>query len=723
VVLGRDFDWSIKEFLLSMSSTEEIKNPFFQIRRRLKLTQRELAEILNTSLYALARWERGDLEPSTDILMRLNSLANPSNTFQNKESVSSTVSFASNGSTAQIWGFPVSGSPEVRMLDEPRQSILDGLLNSVLWGNSDLALSDILQRREKPALTREKPLNEEISAGKNTYTYDAHTYHTKVPPQGIACVISKYLPQGGLILDPFAGSGMTGVAARYLGCDVILNELSPAACFIAHNFVRSVDTHVFSSAILRVLANVENLRKELYTTNCRECGAEVEQLYTVWSYKLECNHCHEKFILWEHCRKYGNNVREHKLLKKFPCPHCAEVVNKSLLNRHGTVPVFLGYRCCSKKIVEHPLNEEDCQRIENARNRLAEYSNHFPSDLLPDGVNLNQPKRHGLDSIEKLYTERNLVACAGLWYEIKRIEDPELSAAVAFVFTSLYRRVTRLAEYRFWGGSGNTANFNVPHISNESNVFVTFKRKAKSIADHFETTAKNYHGRSVIRTGSATDLSFIPDNSVDFIFTDPPFGANINYSEMNILWESWLGRFTQADDEAIMNRVQGKGVDSYQRLMTDSLREAYRVLRPGHWLVLVFMNSSKKVWNALYQAITDASFSIKKINIFDKQHGTFKQYVSENTAGADLMIHCKKTLSDGTGDSIGRLKSIKSIPIFIEHQKGNVPVFPYLHVKRKSEFDYRTLYSRYIAAAIQEDSLIVNYAQFRKEAMSILERR
>ena len=134
----------------------------------------------------------------------------------------------------------------------------------------------------------------------------------------------------------------------------------------------------------------------------------------------------------------------------------------------------------------------------------------------------------------------------------------------------------------------------------------------------------------------------LPDDSIDFIFTDPPFGGNINYSEMNILWESWLDVFTDTRDEAIINRAQGKSVDDYEKLMTDSLKEAYRVLRPNHWMVLVFMNSSKEVWRALSSSIKSAGFRIKKVSIFDKQHGTFKQFVSENTAGADLMLHCKK---------------------------------------------------------------------------------
>ena len=679
--------------------------------------------MLNTSLYALVRWERGDVAPSKDVLLRLDALLAQRVMCCNASSVtSSEVIFESNGIRAKSSLLPLFDQGTVTMRDTPRPSILAGIYNDNLWGDSDLALSDILLRRENPALTSTEPLDEEISAGKNTYTYDAHTYHTKVPPQGIASVIAKYLPEGGVVLDPFGGSGMTGVAARYLGYDIILNELSPAASFIAYNFTRTVDLGEFNKAILQVVGNLDDLRRKLYTTDCRECGKEVEQLYTVWSYKLECNRCLRQFTLWDHCRKYGSNVREHKLLRKFPCPHCGIEVNKSYLKRYETVPVFIGYRCCSKKIIEHKLKECDLQRIENAKELLAEYVEYAPFNPLPDGVNLNQPKRHGLDTIGKFYTERNLTACAAIWREIKCVEDPELAAAVGFVFTSLYQRVTRLSEYRFWGGSGNTANFNVPHISNESNVFVTFERKSESIADHFVATAQNYKGRSAIRTGSANDLSFLPDNSIDFIFTDPPFGGNINYSEMNILWESWLEVFTDPTAEVIVNRAQGKELGDYRTLMIESLTEAYRVLRPDHWMVLVFMNSSDKVWGALKGAIEIAGFSIEKINIFDKQHGTFKQFVSENTAGADLMIHCSKTAS-GAPRICRRQRNTQSVAEFIRLEHGSIPVFPFLHVKREAEVDFRTLYSRYIAKAMCEGFGIVGFAQFRREASEALRDR
>ena len=428
-------------------------------RAKLQLTQRELAELLNTSLYAVVRWERGDLDPTADVIDRLQALLRMGITeTKSADKNKSRVFFPSTGIRKKSTFRPLLDTVEIPLLDSPRQGILDEIYDAPSWGDGDLALADMLKRNRAPAATRDDALPDSISAGKNTYTYDAHTYHTKVPPQGIANVMASYLPDGGLVLDPFGGSGMTAVAARYLGNDVILNELSPAACFIAHNFTRIVDLNEFNSAVAKIVDTLVAIRKLLYLTACRECGEEVEQLYAVWSYSLECNHCGSEFVVWNHCRKYGGSVREHKLLRRFPCPSCDQEVNKSKLKRLETSPVFLGYRCCSKqKIMEHPLTDEDLQRIDDAKLLLPEYEAHIPAIPLPSGVNLNQPRRHGIDTVAKFYTVRNLIACAAIWREVKRIEDPELSSAIGFVFTSLYQRVTRLSEYRFWGGSGNMA--------------------------------------------------------------------------------------------------------------------------------------------------------------------------------------------------------------------------------------------------------------------------
>ena len=635
--------------------------------------------------------------------------------------------FASFGARSRLPGQGILGAAlaEVQLCAEVCPPVFNRLAHGRVFAEgAEASLRQLLEAHSESAPTANEPPTTGMSAGKNTYTYDAHTYHTKVPPQAIAELLTHYLPAGGLVLDPFAGSGMAGVAARVLGYDCILNELSPAACFIANRFTASLDPMLFEAGVQTVLSSLSDIRKELYSTECRECGRLTEILYTVWSYRVVCNYCGCEFRLWDACRKYGRVVREHKILKEFPCPACSKMLKKSTLKRTFAEPVQIGYKCCGSKQQEvtQPLSCKDIQRIRFLEEQAPLLEGFYPKASLPDGVNLRQPAKHGLDSIDKFYTRRNLAAMSHVWKAIHRLESTELAGHLAFVFTSLYQRVTRLSEFRFWGGSGNTAHFNVPFIFDEANVFVSFERKARTIQDHLETTASIFHGNAVVVNNSATSLDYLPPDSLDLIFTDPPFGANINYSEMNFLWESWLGVFTDNTQEAVVNRVQRKGIPEYQALMSQSLKECFRVLRPGHWLLLVFMNSSAAVWLALRSAILDAGFKIVKMDILDKQHGTFKQFVSENTAGSDLVLHCVKpsdvdNLSpEHTPENAGR-----SILRFLEGRHSSLPTNVYLHVGREEETDFRKLYSDWLAGSLLRAAEVIDFSEFRRIAQAWLD--
>ncbi len=691
------------------------------------LTPSELAQYLGTSLVLVSRWVRGDTRPGLRMGAKLIETQDRLNRGRRLDIARAVAShlFASRGVRHYGGELPLfSTAKTIECETDPKPPILTRLRQADLWGNGTVVLAELLANHAEAAPTIEEPATEGISAGKNTYTYDAHTYHTKVPPQGIAEVLRQYLPHGGLVLDPFAGSGMTGVAARTLGLDVILNELSPAASFIADRFTRTFDPATLAAGVEKVSADIGNLRRELYTTRCRACGKNTELLFTVWSYRVCCDVCDHEFILWDHCRQYGKTVREHKILSEFPCPRCTTILKKSRLRRTSTEPVLLGYRCCSRQQVEHPLTEEDRTLLHRIEALPPLQHGFVPSTELPDGVNLCQPKRHGLTSIDRFYTHRNLAAMSALWREIHRVKDDELAGFLAFVFTSLYQRVTKLSEFRFWGGSGNTANFNVPYVFSEANVFVTFERKARTIQDHLETTARSYTGQAIVRTGSATNLSVLPDNSIDLIFTDPPFGANINYSEMNILWESWFGCFTDNTNEAIVNRFQNKDVARYGQLMTDSLRECHRVLRRDHWMVLVFMNSSQEVWQVLRDAIVKAGFALERVDMFDKQHGTFKQFVSDNTAGCDLLLHCRRVeAAQPWAVPVESKAATDAVRVFLDKRHDAIPKLPYLHVRRDDEIDYRMLYSEFLAERLTDHGHLIDFATFRTMAVSLLERR
>lgn len=413
---------------------QEIPDQIREICGRAKLSRPELAQLLGVSLVAIHQWERSVNTPSNKQKQRIAQLLTdiklgrkirpPSFVLQNE-------SFASRGSTRKALVLAQSDlfseTPEIKIQDSLLNPILSLLKSGIFFGEGEKSLKSILQKNSSPARTVKEAVKLEVSAGKNTYTYDAHTYHTKVPPQGIIEFLENYLPEGGVVLDPFAGSGMTGVAARIAGMDVILNELSPAACFISHNFTESISPSVFGIAISKILASLKKIRESLYTTTCRECGKETEILYTLWSYRVLCLHCESEFILWEQCRQYGRTVREHKILKEFPCPSCGKNLKKRELKRTEAVPVLLGYKCCSTSQIEHTLTDDDLERIKKIDSGYLLAEGYYPKTEIPEGVNLNQPKHHGLTTIDRFYTKRNLSAMSQLWREIHRLNNIELA--------------------------------------------------------------------------------------------------------------------------------------------------------------------------------------------------------------------------------------------------------------------------------------------------------
>jgi hypothetical protein len=151
--------------------------------------------------------------------------------------------------------------------------------------------------------------------------------------------------------------------------------------------------------------------------------------------------------------------------------------------------------------------------------------------------------------------------------------------------------------------------------------------------------------QAVISTTSATSLPEIPENSVDYVFTDPPYGSNIIYSDLSILWEAWLDQFTDTSREAVIHRRK-KGnpntLDTYTGLMRQSFAEMFRVLKPGHWASVVFHNTDDRVWRAIQQAVLDVGFELVNAQAFDKEQGSFKQVTSEGAANFDIVLNLHK---------------------------------------------------------------------------------
>lgn len=155
------------------------------------------------------------------------------------------------------------------------------------------------------------------------------------------------------------------------------------------------------------------------------------------------------------------------------------------------------------------------------------------------------------------------------------------------------------------------------------------------------TARAHCHEGLLISTRSATSTS-LPDSSVDYVFIDPPFGANRYYSELNFMWEAWLHVFTDQVPEAVESPAQGKDRGVYQRLMAEGFAECYRVLKPGRWMTVEFSNTSAGIWNAIQTAIGEAGFVVADVRALSKGQGSINAYITPTAVKQDLVISSYK---------------------------------------------------------------------------------
>src|SRR5438094_9608345 len=90
---------------------------------------------------------------------------------------------------------------------------------------------------------------------------------------------------------------------------------------------------------------------------------------------------------------------------------------------------------------------------------------------------------------------------------------------------------------------------------------------------------------------------------IDYLFTDPPYDASVQYGELSFLWNAWLKedfRYTErlVTHEIVRNERQGKSFDVYHALLSNSFKGFFKVLRPGRYLTITFHNPKFKVRNA-----------------------------------------------------------------------------------------------------------------------------
>lgn len=480
---------------------------------------------------------------------------------------------------------------------------------------------------KRKSLARRDPLPEYVSSTKGTATYQAHTYPTKIPPNAIIPFIEASTAPGGVVADIFSGSGMTGVAALLCGRGAALSDLSPGAVHLSTNHTRHVDPERLLGAVAALdAAWMLKYEQDLYAASV-DGGPSGLVRHTLWSEVYECPSCRKPVVLWEVCEP------DQPLPRVIECRSCRNEFDRTARRSVGSVPAHVvvspegGGKLVSGAPAEATL--ADLDRIDRRRVR------HWVPDAMIETHREMYIRSalhlRGVKTVADFFMKRPKLALSRLWYEIGCLDDADVRQALQFAFTNTAWHSSRMRRYNAKGGQRPlTGTLFIPQLVSEPNVFEVFRHQVKQLGRYYANLPIT-EGSVDVRCGSATDLSWLPDNSVDYVFTDPPFGNNIHYADCNIVWEAWLGETTDNDAEIVVNKSRqlangGKTLGDYERLLSEAFAEAKRIVDPSGRVSIVFHNSDDAVWSALLDAVETAGLHQAEVSILDKGQRSQKGY-------------------------------------------------------------------------------------------------
>ena len=517
-----------------------------------------------------------------------------------------------------------------------------------------------------------------LPAKRNGHLYGAFPYPTKISPEAIALFIAVHTKPGDTVFDGFAGSGTTGIAAllcedppaglraqaKQLGLDVewgarnaVLYELGALGAFVGQTLTNPPNPKTFRRAAEDILRATESEDGWMYVAKDPE-GQSGAIRHVIWSDVLQCPACHHKATLWDSCVSFAPaHIASH-----FTCPSCAHESPLEDVERltHKTRDQIFGnsrhlrarriariYGSTGKKGWSREATRHDLSLIK--RIEAEPIPDSVPRVTIPWG-DLHRSGYHlGITHLHHFYTRRNLIVYSRLWERAASYKGA-LRDALRFWLLSynashgtiMTRVVAKSDQKDLALTSAQPGVLYVSGLPVEKNLIVGLRRKLSTIASAFGVM-RGCTGRVKVFQASSGH-THLPDHSVDYVFTDPPFGGNIPYAEVSFINEAWLGRYTDRAEEVIVSNAQGKALSEYQRLLTNALSEAHRILKPGGMATLVFHSASAGVWNALQAAYTDAGFGVKCAGVLDKTQGSFKQVTTNGAVRGDpILLLGKKT--------------------------------------------------------------------------------
>ena len=454
----------------------------------------------------------------------------------------------------------------------------------------------------------------------------------------------------------------------------------------------------------------------MFTTKHTD-GSSAEIEYTLWSEVFACGNCGGS-ITYSTARDAGEDDDTKGTIR---CPHCGvESTKRDLLKREDTaLDTLLG------RVVKGPKREvvAICYRKgkhtytktpdANDISVLRQIEKIAPPDGLPTDRMMHAPEdqdkwgdkwRAGSASfshVHHLFLARTRHVLAWLWKRAESTPDRRLKNMLLFLVEQAIWTSSILNRFQPQGykqvNKYLPGVYYMPSVNCEVSPWYALESRADRLRRTFDRFSQ-VSGGAIVATSSATKLA-APDNSIDYIFTDPPFGDNLAYAELNFIVEAFHRVFTNMEAEAIMSGAQKKGLTEYGSLMRRTFAEYYRVLKPGRWMTVVFSNTRASVWNAIQSAMQEAGFVVANVSALDKRLGSFNAVTTPTAVKQDLVISAYKPNGGLEERFAKRGETEEGVWDFVKTHLRNLPVAKARggQLEYLAERDPRILYDRMVA--------------------------
>ena len=308
-------------------------------------------------------------------------------------------------------------------------------------------------------------------------------------------------------------------------------------------------------------------------------------------------------------------------------------------------------------------DREDLERYEQARLHLLNESDlPIPNDEIPEGDETDRLHRWGYRRYKEMFTERQLLGLGLLLREIREVNEPPVRHALLTVFSDFLRYQNMLCRYDTYAlkcqDIFSVHGFPVGLIQCENNLlgiakvgsgsfrhFIEKYLRAKQYCEApFETWLDGKRKKMVSISGErisaelvrqfpvederqaylaaspATALPLLPE-SLDGVFTDPPYFANVQYAELmdfNYVWlrqvlqdefPEFASSTTRSADDLTGNVTLGKGMEHFTEGLSAVFCHYAAALKPAAPFVFTYHHNDPAAYVAVVVAILDAGLN------------------------------------------------------------------------------------------------------------------